>query len=151
MVKVDERPVRLVIWDLAGQDGYQAVRSRYYEGASALIVVYDITNRESFQNIGGWLSESFKRVSKIPIAILGNKSDLRNTEPSDSFVKPEEGAAYAISLTERLGVPTVFYETSAKNGENIQEAFTELTRYMIADYEKEIAAREKKATPKKIM
>jgi len=151
MVKVDERPVRLVIWDLAGQDGYQAVRSRYYEGASALIVVYDITNRESFQNISNWLAEAFKQVDKVPIAILGNKSDLRTGGPKSNFVRPEEGAAFAKGLGERLGVSTVFYETSAKVGENIQEAFTELTRYMIVDYEKEIAKRESKKGPRKIM
>ncbi len=150
-MKVDNQPVRLVIWDLAGQDGYKAVRARYYEGASALIVVYDITNRESFQNISGWLAESFKHTEKVPIAILGNKSDLRATQPKGKCVRPEEGKAFAKGLGERHGVSTVFYETSAKVGENIQEAFTELTRYMITDYEKAIAAREKKAVPRKIM
>lgn len=151
MVMVDERPVRLVIWDLAGQEGYQAVRSRYYEGANALIVVYDIASRESFQNMTLWLSEAFKRVEKVPIAVLGNKSDLRTSEPQSNFVKTKEGAAFAKGLGERLGVPTVFYETSAMVGENIQEAITELTRYMIANFDKEMEKREKKTAPRKIM
>ena len=59
-MKVDDQPVQLIIWDLAGQDGYGGVRKHYYEGCSALILVYDITNRDSFDNASAWLAESYK-------------------------------------------------------------------------------------------
>jgi len=137
-VVVDDQPVQLIIWDLAGQEGYGRVRKHYYEGCSAIILVYDITNRDSFDNASAWLAESYKHTEEIPpIAVLANKVDLRTLSSGVELVTPEEGAAFAKSLTEKLEVPTIFFETSAKNGENIQESFTELTRILIARHESE--------------
>ena len=135
-IVVDKQPVQLVIWDLAGQEGYGKVRKHYYQGASALILVYDITNRNSFDNASAWLAESYKHTEEIPpIAILANKADLRSLGSAVELVTHDEGAAFAKSLHEKLDVPTIFFETSAKNGENIQESFTELTRILIARHE----------------
>ncbi len=137
-VKIDGHHVRIVIWDLAGQEGYGRVRGHYYQGSSALILVYDITNRKSFENASAWLAESYKHTEEIPpIAVLGNKVDLRTPENAADLVSPEEGLAFAESLSEKHSVPTIFFETSAKNGENIQESINELTRIMIARYESE--------------
>ncbi|MGY5878916.1 MAG: Rab family GTPase [Candidatus Thorarchaeota archaeon] len=137
-ITVDDQPVQLIIWDLAGQDGYGRVRKHYYEGCSALILVYDITNRDSFDNASAWLAESYKHTDVIPpIAVLANKVDLRTLGSAVELVTPEEGAAFTKTLTEKLDVPSIFFETSAKNGENIQESFTELTRIMIARHESE--------------
>jgi Ras-related protein Rab-1A len=133
-VKIDDKPVVMVIWDLAGQEGFKGLRRRYYEGAGALILVYDITNRESFDNASAWINESFKHLVGRPTTlVLGNKIDLRTSEKNESFVSTEEGAEFAIDLAKRMNISTLFYETSAKNGENIQEAFTELARFMIAE------------------
>lgn len=136
-MQVDGITVRLVIWDLAGQTGFERVRRHYYQGCSALVLVYDITSRESFENTSRWLVETFKYAGEIPpTAILANKVDLRTSNDSSKFVQPEEGQAFAKMFTEKLGIPSVFFETSAKNGENIQEAFSTLTRMMIAEEEK---------------
>jgi len=136
-VTVDNTTCRLVIWDLAGQTGFERVRRHYYQGLSALILVYDMTNRESFDNATRWLVEAYKYSGEIPpTAILANKVDLRESMDSSEFVSVEEGKAFAKLFTEKLGVPAIFYETSAKNGENIQETFSNLTRLMIAEYEK---------------
>jgi Ras-related protein Rab-1A len=152
LVKVDEQPVLMVIWDLAGQEGYKSLRRRYYEGASALILIYDITNKDSFENASAWVNESFKHIDGRPTTlVLGNKTDLRTSENKEKFVTTEEGAEFAISLGKQLNISTLFYETSAKNGENIQEAFTELARFMIAELKAEEAEREGKLRVRKVM
>lgn len=133
-MQVDGTTVRLVIWDLAGQTGFERVRRHYYQGCSALVLVYDITNRESFENLSRWLVETFKYAGEIPpTAILANKVDLRTSDDSSEFVLTEEGQAFSKMFTEKLGIPSVFFETSAKNEENIQESFSTLTRMMIAE------------------
>lgn len=137
-VTVNGVTCRLVIWDLAGQTGFERVRKHYYQGCSSLVLVYDITSRESFENTTRWLVEAFTYAGEIPTtAILANKVDLRTSNDKSEFVTTEEGQAFADKFSERLGVPCIFFETSAKDGENIQESFTELTRLMIADYEKQ--------------
>lgn len=133
-VQVDNTTCRLVIWDLAGQTGFERVRRHYYQGCSALILVYDITSRESFENTTRWLAEAYTHAGEIPpTAILANKVDLRTSNDSSKFVLTEEGQAFAKMFTEKLGIPSIFFETSAKEGQNIQEAFATLTRMMIAE------------------
>jgi len=142
-VSVNNHTVRLVIWDLAGQTGFERVRKHYYQGCSALILVYSVINRESFDNLTWWLVEAFKYNQIIPpTAILANKIDLRNPENNEREVSTEEGLKFKEMFANRLEVPVVFLETSAKTGDNIQEAFTELTRLLI----KEDAKRKSKHT-----
>ena len=137
-VQVDKVTCRLVIWDLAGQTGFERVRKHYYQGCSGLVLVYDITNRETFENTTRWLVEAFTHAGEIPpTAILANKLDLRTSDNKSEFVHPDEGQAFAKKFTEKLGVPSVFFETSAKNGENIEAVFSALTRLMIAENEKQ--------------
>ena len=142
--QVDGRTVRLVIWDLSGQTAFERVRRHYYQGCSALILVYDMTNRESFDNMSRWLVEPFKYSGEIPpTAILANKLDLRTSQDRSEFVLAEEGQAFSNMFTVKLGIPSLFFETSAKNGENIQKSFTELSRIMIDEEVKRIAAKKK--------
>lgn len=145
LVKVDDRPIRLVIWDLAGQEGFERVRKHYYQGCSAVILVYDVTNRTSFDNASAWLAESFKHTEENPpTAVLANKIDLRTSKNKVDFVQREEGMAFAISLSDKLNIPTIFFETSAKTGENIQNSFTDLCRILIAEHEKSTGIQKKK-------
>jgi len=133
-VIVDQKTMRLVIWDLAGQTGFERVRKHYYNGCSALILVYSVVDRRTFENLTWWLVEAFKYNHEIPpTAILANKIDLRSSEIHDYEVSPEEGLNFRDLFMDRLGVPAVFLETSAKSGENIQEAFTELTRLLMKE------------------
>jgi len=136
-VSVDSQTVRLVIWDLAGQTGFERVRKHYYNGCSALILVYSVIDRETFDNLTWWLVEAFKYNQTIPpTAILANKIDLRSSENNNHEVSTEEGLQFRDMFKSRLEVPAVFLETSAKTGENIQEAFTELTRLLIEEDKK---------------
>lgn len=133
-VSVNNHTVRLVIWDLAGQTGFERVRKHYYQGCSALILVYSVINRESFDNLTWWLVEAFKYNQMIPpTAILANKIDLRSPEVNEREVSTEDGLRFKEMFVNRLEVPVVFFETSAKTGDNIQEAFTELTRLLIKE------------------
>ncbi|MDH4213836.1 MAG: GTP-binding protein [Candidatus Thorarchaeota archaeon] len=136
-VSVNQHTVRLVIWDLAGQTGFERVRKHYYQGCSALILVYSVVDRKTFENITWWLVEAFKYNQMIPpTAILANKIDLRSSETNADEVSTEEGLQFRDIFVSRLEVPAIFLETSAKTGENIQEAFTELTKILIDEDKK---------------
>ncbi|MHA1948817.1 MAG: Rab family GTPase [Candidatus Thorarchaeota archaeon] len=123
---------RLIIWDLAGQQGYESVRRHYYQGCSSLIFVYSILDRESFEDASRWFVEVFKHLGVIPpTAIIGNKIDLKSEIPEEYQVQTETGREFAEYFTDKLGVPSVFYETSAKTGDYVQQAFNDLLKLML--------------------
>ncbi|MFW9768395.1 MAG: Rab family GTPase [Candidatus Thorarchaeota archaeon] len=122
---------RLVIWDLAGQYSFESVRRHYYVGCSSLIFVYSVIDRESFERAAQWFVEVYKYLGEVPpTAIIGNKVDLKPEFSGNDIVTTEEGRAFAEYFTQKLGVPSVFTETSAKTGEQIQEAFSSLVGLM---------------------
>lgn len=136
-VNIDNHTIRLVIWDLAGQTGFERVRKHYYQGCSALILVYSVVDRETFDNLTWWLVEAYKYNNAVPpTLILGNKIDIRSPEGLKQEVSTQEGLNFRNKFTERLEVPSVFHETSAKTGENIQEAFGDLTRLLLTGSDK---------------
>ena len=102
-------------------------------------MVYSVVDRDSFDNASKWLVEAYKNMGPLPpTVIVGNKIDLRQALPKEDIVTPEEGIEFMEYFIEKLGVPAVFRETSAKTGENIQDTFHELLRMMSeADAEKE--------------
>lgn len=127
---------RLIIWDLAGQHSFESVRRHYYQGCSSLIFVYSVLDLESFENASRWFVEVFKYLGEVPpTAIIGNKIDLRSEFPEEFQVPTETGQEFAEYFTEKLGVPSVFYETSAKTGEYVQEVFTDLLKMMLESTE----------------
>ncbi|KAJ2706544.1 GTP-binding protein of the rab/ypt [Coemansia sp. IMI 203386] len=109
----------LHIWDTAGQERYKSLAPMYYRNAAAAVVVYDITQTESFGKAKSWVQE-LKRQAKsdIVIALAGNKTDLAGRRT----VSKEEGSAYA----ESLGL--LFFETSAQSGENVENLFVDLAK-----------------------
>ena len=114
---VNGQSVKLQIWDTAGQERFQSITANYYRGSHAIAIVYDITSRDSFENVRKWVNDVDRlanpQVCKI---IVGNKTDLEEKRQ----VRREEGQAFADSL----GVP--FIETSAKNSYNVQELFNKM-------------------------
>ena len=116
--------VRFVIWDLAGQSQFQRVRKSYLANAEAGILVYDVTNRKSFENIKNWHNEIKKVSTNISLILVGNKIDLEENREVES----QEGNI----LADNLGLS--YIETSAKTGENINDAFKMLALLMIKKY-----------------
>ncbi|KAJ6393399.1 hypothetical protein OIU77_022786 [Salix suchowensis] len=107
-------PCVLFQWDTAGQERFRTITSSYYRGAHGIIVVYDVTDQESFNNVKQWLNEIDRYASEnVNKLLVGNKSDLT----ANKVVSYETAKAFA----DEIGIP--FMETSAKNAINVEEAF----------------------------
>ncbi|XP_073444068.1 ras-related protein Rab-37 isoform X2 [Dendrobates tinctorius] len=114
MVTVDGMNVKLQIWDTAGQERFRSVTHAYYRDAQALLLLYDITSKTSFDNIRAWLTEVHEFAHKdVVIMLLGNKCDVN----SGRVIRTEDGE----TLAKEYGIP--FMETSAKTGVNVELAF----------------------------
>ncbi|NVM01318.1 MAG: GTP-binding protein [Candidatus Helarchaeota archaeon] len=99
-------------WDIAGQKMFATLHRPFFEGANGVLIVYDVTRSDSFNNLSNWFSD-FKKIVKsdIPGVIVGNKIDLERK------VSTKEGKNYA----ESIGF--YFIETSAKENKNVEDAF----------------------------
>lgn len=114
-IEHDNKVIKLQIWDTAGQERFRTITSSYYRGAHGIIVVYDVTERESFKSVSNWFGEIGRYASEnVNKLIIGNKSDLE----SKKVVTFEEGK----SLADSYGVK--FLEASAKSSTNVEAAFT---------------------------
>jgi small GTP-binding protein len=126
-----ETVVKFIIWDLAGQPTFEKVRGHYYHGCNGIVLVYSVVDRDSFDNASKWLVEAYKNMGPLPpTVIVANKIDLRPLQPREKIVTREEGENFMEYFIEKLGVPAIFRETSAKTGENILDTFEELLRMM---------------------
>ena len=113
-IKINNKIYRIQIWDTAGQENFRSITRAYYKNSVCALVVYDITKRESFENVQSWIQDCRNQSPKTIIMILvGNKNDLEN-ERDVSF---DEGEQFAKNNN------MIFYETSAKTGKNVNEIF----------------------------
>lgn len=114
VVDVDGTKVKLQIWDTAGQERFRSVTHAYYRDANALLLLYDVTNKSSFDNIRAWLSEINEYAQEdVVIMLLGNKADMAG----ERLIKTEDGEKLAKDHN------VAFMETSAKTGLNVDLAF----------------------------
>ena len=115
--KIEEKLVKVQIWDTAGQERYRSITNAYYKGAKGCLLVYDITNKSSFESLDRWLDELKNNGDDdVSIMLVGNKNDL----DSDRAISLEDGKKFAEFRK------MAFIETSALNGDNIEKAFSEL-------------------------
>jgi Ras-related protein Rab-11A len=131
---LDGKLIKLQIWDTAGQERYRAITAAYYRGAAGVLLVYDVTDRKSFARLEDWLEEIAENGEEdMVITLVGNKSDLKEKRA----VSRKE--AEALSEAHKMA----YFETSARDGRNVDEAFHDLLTSMYAalaerDMEKQI-------------
>ncbi|OLS23921.1 MAG: Transforming protein p29 precursor [Candidatus Heimdallarchaeota archaeon LC_3] len=133
----NKKIAKFQIWDLAGQERFNSVRSLYYAGSHGAIMIFDVTRQYTFTNLEGWLKELKKnlRSGLVPIILLGNKIDLRDIEDSNHLVYTQ-GVQLAKKLSESYSGESFsikYMETSAKTGENVKKAFTLLADSIAAE------------------
>lgn len=117
IIHVQNKSVKLVIWDLGGQSFFKDVRETYCKGANGAIIVFDLTRQETYLNLHEWLQTLWKIVGKLPLAICANKFDLRSIRT----ISRER----ALDIVRFSGAE--YFETSAKTGENVAKAFLFIT------------------------
>jgi len=113
-IELDGKTIKLQIWDTAGQERFRTITSSYYRGAHGIIVVYDVTDLDSFNNVKQWLQEidryACDNVNKL---LVGNKCDMSARKVVEYNTAKE--------FAEQLGIP--FLETSARTSTNVEQAF----------------------------
>ena len=140
-LEVNGKKVKLQIWDTAGQERSKNITASYYRGGNGVLVVYDITERESFDNLTSWLIEIEKNANKnVYKLLIGNKCDLEDKRK----VTYQEGKDFA----ESNGMK--FIETSAKDNTKVQEAFELLTSEIMKSAVNKDKGMEKKDNTKQI-
>ncbi len=116
-LSVDDKSMRLQLWDTAGQERFRSLIPNYIRDSSAAIIVFDVTNRQTFTSLEKWVEDvRNERGTSVVVAIVGNKTD-KNEERCIPLEEAEEKAKL-------LG--TIYHETSAKTGHNVKELFVKI-------------------------
>ena len=120
--EIDEKKIKMQIWDTAGQERFKNIIASYYRGAHGILLLYDVTDKDSFRNLSNWLIEIEKNGSKNVLKVLiGNKCDLEDKR----VITYNQGKDFA----DTYGLK--FIETSAKKNLNVSEAFETLGRELM--------------------
>ncbi|WP_287582952.1 Rab family GTPase [Candidatus Borrarchaeum sp.] len=135
---IGDNDVTLTIWDTGGQELFDCVRPQYYRGASGGFVIFDVTNKDSFDHLDKWFNDLNNQCSGITIIVIGNKIDLE----ADRVISTEEGEQYAL----QKGVK--FFETSAKTGENVIDVMEELAKLILSERKVKTSEKTKKTVDK---
>jgi Ras-related protein Rab-1A len=121
--EIDSKKIKMQIWDTAGQERFKNIIASYYRGAHGILLLYDVTDKDSFKNLSNWLIEIEKNASKNVLKVLiGNKCDLEEKR----VISINQGKEFA----DTYGLK--YIETSAKKNLNVTEAFETLGRELMA-------------------
>ncbi|CAG9767709.1 unnamed protein product [Ceutorhynchus assimilis] len=148
-VTIDGQKVKLQIWDTAGQERFRTITSTYYRGTHGVVIVYDVTNGETFANVKRWLHEIDQNCEVVNRVLVGNKNDT----PDRKVVLTEDAQRFADTMNIKL------FETSAKDNINVEDMFMSITRLVLRsklemrerqnDQKDVVNLREKKKSSKK--
>ncbi|CAD8186506.1 unnamed protein product [Paramecium octaurelia] len=118
--------LKIHLWDTAGEEKFRSLLSLYYRDANIAIIVYDITQSETFQSVSIWLKELEEKIQKdgMALALVGNKCDCLESERKVS-------KAMAVDFAKQNGM--LFYETSAKTGEGVKNLFQQLIETYVTE------------------
>jgi small GTP-binding protein len=114
----------LSIWDIGGQERFSFIRTTFYKGASGVLLVFDLSRSATWDAVKNWRAEVLQFAGNIPFVLIGNKKDL--VSEVGEVIDSEECREYSQQEN------SIYIETSAKDGTNVDESFTELTRLIIA-------------------
>jgi small GTP-binding protein len=119
-VEIENTKVRLQVWDTAGQEKFRTITKAYYRGAHGILLVYDVTSVDSFDQTRQWM-KSIQDNTTDPVSVIfvGNKCDMERTVPLED----------AQALANEFGVE--YYETSAKDGRNVESTFFRLAKLIL--------------------
>ena len=133
--RINNKVIKLQIWDTCGQETYRSLISSFYKNSSLAILIYSIDNKESFNHIENWLNDFRKHNPNAKIILVGNKSDLEESR----VVSKDEGENFA-----KANKLDLFFETSAKSGYNAQKVFIEATKLLYPEFLEKKKEEEKK-------
>ncbi len=122
-VDIEGLRVSIQIWDLGGQDSFKSLRKLYLEGSKGALVLFDVTNKESFENLNSWIADYKTHANNEFLCLIGNKIDLKD----QMQVSDQEGSDFAKENN------MDFLLTSAKTGENVEAAFIDLIKSILKD------------------
>ncbi len=121
-ITIEDKVARLVIWDIASQEKFKRFRSSFYLQANGILVVFDLTRKETLESVDDWVQEVREHTESIEMVLIGNKSDLITQRQ----ITPD----IVQKWVSRHGCP--YIETSALKGEAVEEAFQQLTHIIAA-------------------
>ncbi|EPE03000.1 ras-like protein rab7 [Ophiostoma piceae UAMH 11346] len=132
-VPVDDRQVTMQLWDTAGQERFQSLGVAFYRGADCCVLVFDVNNAKSFEAIEGWRDEFLVQASprdpdNFPFVVLGNKIDVEDSKRVISNKR-------ALTFCQAHGIP--YFETSAKEAINVEQAFEVIAKNALQQEESE--------------
>ncbi|KAK3422457.1 hypothetical protein EUGRSUZ_G02915 [Eucalyptus grandis] len=137
-IELDGKRIKLQIWDTAGQERFRTITTAYYRGAMGILLVYDVTDESSFNNIRNWIRNIEQHASdNVNKILVGNKADM---DESKRAVPTSRGQA----LADEYGIK--FFETSAKTNMNVEEVFFSIAK----DIKQRLAESDTKAEPQTI-
>ena len=130
--KIQNEDIKLQIWDLAGQMRFKEVRSGFYQGTLGALLVYDVTRKDSAENLVNWVEEvkNYSGNPNLSFILVANKIDLRKQEPAS--LNKRQGKLIAKKIEKANGSAVHYVETSAKDNVNVPQAFLDLAEVILS-------------------